>query len=1455
MPLSSRLSLRVGPHRLVAAVVAGALVVSGLAAGIAATAATSQNGLTLSVEDGQTVSGVVNLTARDDQAADLASITVDGVPLDVTRTDPAVALKFQAHGWEANTVNTFTVNGTYEIRPMTRYYDWADGSWPVPTSVLHPGVNTIELKVGSTTTVLDPGDNANDDFNIRSVRLAFADGTALADSSISPANKTIGMGDGSATALRTFTWNVTVPAVTIAPTATALWNTDDAGPGDHVVTATSADGTRTASATVHVDGPGTPEESDDSGIAFSIADGSTVSGITTVTASDSRSDEPTTVWLDGARQQVTPRDAGASIAFEAHGYLAAPKNTIVINGDWTIVPATAYNDYATGRFPIPSGALHPGMNTIEFYTGSNEMMNDPATDGRNDDFNIRNLRIEFSDGTSASDPAMSPTAIANLGDNGNNVRRWQWDITVPADQLVSGSTFTWDTTASASGPHTLRAVSADGTRHEEITALVDNYEAVTLDAADGDQVRGPRTLTVTTDVEPQVTVDGQRLPVELRRRVVDPVFAFEADGFQPDAAMDSIWVNGELYRVLGVPEAAHGYRTVRVPIPWELLRPGANSIRIRAGGNLSPTGDDADSFSTRNSRLLFAGDRVLPDPAHTPTQTLSYGPSTKFRDFSFTIPDRFETVYQADWDSATVADGEHVVEVTRADGRSAASATVVVDNTGPVVAVGAPADGSAYAKTSFVVDTSADDVLHGVASFRLDIDGTTVNAGDTVSADDLTSGEHVLTAQAVDTLGNETVRTVRFTTTGNAPSPAAAPSPQDGATGVSTRSLQLGATVSDPAGDRVDATVKWGYRSDFQQGGVRALGGASTTATPERSAGDELDDADYEALAQADGRAATTTGDKAYPFQQFEVEVPADLETFDVTWVGSVPDAQRAALSVWNHATSSWQLLDEGTGGNLTLTGSATASDVARDGVATVMVQDVAATVIAEDGADAVWAWISDTQFYAQNDPSVYEKQVRWVLDNQDAEGIGYAVHTGDIVNTKDENEWRVADGLHQLWDDAGLPYGMLVGNHDVDTDGTYTTYQKYFGEHRFAGKPWYGGSHEDNVEHYDILSTPEADYLVVFVDWLLDQDDIDWANEVIRSHPDYNVIVAEHQYFDDKGGYINPAPQVWDQIVAPNPNVDVVLSGHVGIWLNQKPVGGDRKVIEVMADYQSAPNNGDGWMRTITFDPTAQTFSNRTFSVTHDRTWWKNDAMENFTVPMSIEAPERSVSTDYVGVSGRSSEVVGSVADLASGERATVRVEGLEPGTRYAWYVETADADGFTTPSPVWTFTTGDADGSTNHQTLAVDVPEAGADGELIWGIDGGNGLVDLGVAENRGDHFEASGAINPVRVTDTRRPSATWSLSARVSDFTGDAGTFSGKYLGWRPRLVEAGGGAVPGAPVASGFDSGNGLSEASGLGSAPTGHERGSARLGADLALKLPLEVGQGTYRATLTLTALG
>lgn len=133
--------------------------------------------------------------------------------------------------------------------------------------------------------------------------------------------------------------------------------------------------------------------------------------------------------------------------------------------------------------------------------------------------------------------------------------------------------------------------------------------------------------------------------------------------------------------------------------------------------------------------------------------------------------------------------------------------------------------------------------------------------------------------------------------------------------------------------------------------------------------------------------------------------------------------------------------------------------------------------------------------------------------------------------------------------------------------------------------------------------------------------------------------------------------------------------------------------------------------------------------------------------------------------------------------------------------------------------------------------------------------GSVDLGEARNRGDRLALTGSLPGVTVTDTR-PAGAWTVTGRASDLAG-SGTAQGAtvpaaHLGWAPHLVGVSSPAttaVPGERVAPALAGGAGLAGPARLAS---GTGQGSASLGADLELQVPVDTTAGGYAGTLTVS---
>jgi hypothetical protein len=119
-------------------------------------------------------------------------------------------------------------------------------------------------------------------------------------------------------------------------------------------------------------------------------------------------------------------------------------------------------------------------------------------------------------------------------------------------------------------------------------------------------------------------------------------------------------------------------------------------------------------------------------------------------------------------------------------------------------------------------------------------------------------------------------------------------------------------------------------------------------------------------------------------------------------------------------------------------------------------------------------------------------------------------------------------------------------------------------------------------------------------------------------------------------------------------------------------------------------------------------------------------------------------------------------------------------------------------------------------------------------------------------GDFLSSTGQIAAVEVTDTREGGPAWTISGQIADFTP---ALPGRYMGWRPMVLEGLAGVNAGAEVHPGSQTGGpGLRVPSLLGSADSGHPPGTASLGAELNLALPRQTPAGTYTTVLTITAL-
>ena len=112
-------------------------------------------------------------------------------------------------------------------------------------------------------------------------------------------------------------------------------------------------------------------------------------------------------------------------------------------------------------------------------------------------------------------------------------------------------------------------------------------------------------------------------------------------------------------------------------------------------------------------------------------------------------------------------------------------------------------------------------------------------------------------------------------------------------------------------------------------------------------------------------------------------------------------------------------------------------------------------------------------------------------------------------------------------------------------------------------------------------------------------------------AHPDHHVVIVTHAYlYLDNQRYdwaargdaqrynphsyvgtawpeVNDGEEIWQALIAPRANVEVVVSGHVpdaGVGRQSSEAAGGQVVHELLADFQSGPMGGNGYLRLMTF-------------------------------------------------------------------------------------------------------------------------------------------------------------------------------------------------------------------------------------------------------------------------------
>ena len=217
------------------------------------------------------------------------------------------------------------------------------------------------------------------------------------------------------------------------------------------------------------------------------------------------------------------------------------------------------------------------------------------------------------------------------------------------------------------------------------------------------------------------------------------------------------------------------------------------------------------------------------------------------------------------------------------------------------------------------------------------------------------------------------------------------------------------------------------------------------------------------------------------------------------------------------------------------------------------------------------FAVVGDTQWLSKYAPDKMEGIYDWILANQESKKITHVFGLGDITedwNTANkEQEWiRAYKYISKL--DGKIPYSLVRGNHD---ESKY--FFKYFGNETYMSQ-FDGFIAEGDIRNcYKLVKIGSTDYLFLVLDFGAGDEMLEWANEVVISHPNHRVIVTTHGYqaFDglpisptnvnswggtaatndvdtsvgnNARGY-NNGVQLWEKFLSKHPNIVLLLCGH----------------------------------------------------------------------------------------------------------------------------------------------------------------------------------------------------------------------------------------------------------------------------------------------------------------------
>ncbi len=283
-------------------------------------------------------------------------------------------------------------------------------------------------------------------------------------------------------------------------------------------------------------------------------------------------------------------------------------------------------------------------------------------------------------------------------------------------------------------------------------------------------------------------------------------------------------------------------------------------------------------------------------------------------------------------------------------------------------------------------------------------------------------------------------------------------------------------------------------------------------------------------------------------------------------------------------------------------------------------------------------------QKFERNQP-LFELMIAWISENIDRLNIKLVMCTGDLVeqneminpdgkaaNQPSKAQWEsVAKAFSRL--DGKVPYMLAAGNHDYGYSNisvrrsNYNTYfpvDKNFLTQKGIREVALNGDNIPSLENavYEFSSPQGRKFILLTLEFAPRDTILNWAKKVVaqEKYRNHTAIVLTHSYLNAKDQQIekenypitdgNYGAAIWQKLVQPSSNIQLVFSGHIGVPNDARGHVGFRvdknaagKKVNQMAFNAQAMgggwygNGGDGWLRILEFLPDGKAVKVKTFS------------------------------------------------------------------------------------------------------------------------------------------------------------------------------------------------------------------------------------------------------------------